>query len=259
MKNTELIGLRNKFAEIVAFHGFEVSNGRRRKLWVCRCDCGKIWPVEHNHWKNGCVQSCGCRKRELIGAAKTIHGMSKTPEYKTWLHMKDRCLNSKNKDFDIYGGRGIEVCERWMSFENFLSDMGLRPSNLHSIDRIDYDGNYEPCNCRWATPQTQMRNTKKNRLYSMNGKSMCLAAWTEPLGVRPGSREYKTIWYRLRSGWTLERALSEAPKKSVIHNVRGVVGTVAELCRHFGVPDVNARNRMAKGWSVEDAVTRPVA
>lgn len=93
------------------------------------------------------------------------HGDSKSPEYRSWLGMKERCHNPRDKDFALYGGRGIVVCDRWRtSYENFLADMGRRPTLKHSIDRRDSDGNYELENCRWATRREQSRNSRRCRL-----------------------------------------------------------------------------------------------
>jgi hypothetical protein len=93
--------------------------------------------------------------------------LTQTPEYNTWANMLSRCRNPKNDRYRDYGERGITVCERWLRFENFLVDMGLRPSDRHSIDRINNDGNYEPLNCRWATSSEQNNN---KRPYKQRGR-----------------------------------------------------------------------------------------
>lgn len=103
-----------------------------------------------------CSKDCGNK-------ARTRHGQSWSTEYVSWRDMKIRCLNPTKKDYPRYGGRGIKVCERWMTFDNFLADMGMKPSRKHTIDRINNDGNYEPSNCRWATRLVQSRNKSKCR------------------------------------------------------------------------------------------------
>lgn len=133
-------------------------------LYKCICDCGNIKIV--NRAKLGkYTNSCGCLRKELTSLRRKKHGDSKkkNTEYKSWCGMKSRCYNINNIKYKNYGGRGIIVCDRWLnSYENFLLDMGNRPSNKHSVDRINNDGNYEPNNCRWAINKEQTNNTSKN-------------------------------------------------------------------------------------------------
>ena len=95
--------------------------------------------------------------------------MAETPEYRTWKHMRNRCRNPRDAQFYLYGGRGIDVCERWDSFENFLADMGLKPTQSHSIDRINNDEGYSPNNCRWADKSTQARNRRPRGNCGVSG------------------------------------------------------------------------------------------
>lgn len=111
---------------------------------------------------------------------------SKGTEYCIWSGMRSRCFCKTHKKFHFYGGRGVTVCERWNKFENFLKDMGPRPSKLHSLDRFpDKNGNYEPGNCRWATQKEQCRNTRRNRMVTIGSSTRCVSEWAEIVGRHP--------------------------------------------------------------------------
>lgn len=122
-------------------------------MWLCVCDCGKETVVASLKLRDGKTVSCGCAKRERL--LNFTHGLSnKSKTYRTWKEMRQRCRNPNATQYKWYGGRGIKVCDRWDSYENFLSDMGERPEGK-TIDRINPDLGYEPTNCRWATPKEQ--------------------------------------------------------------------------------------------------------
>jgi len=131
------------------------------------------------------------------------HQMSKTPNHNTWVAMRKRCNNEKNSDYYLYGGRGIKVCSRWESFENFYLDMGERPEGM-TLDRIDSNKDYSPENCRWATNIEQARNKRNVRLVTFNGLTKSLHDFCDELKLN-----YHTINTRLvQQKWTVERALS---------------------------------------------------
>src|SRR6267142_1983449 len=144
--------------------------------WLCDCTCGNTKIINGYAIRAGTTLSCGCygieqrRKHHFVkhGHARVRVGAGTTSwassEYSAWTLMRDRCVRKKNKRYHDYGGRGISVCERWQGdsgFQNFLADMGYKPSKKHSLDRIDVNGNYEPSNCRWATPEEQVGNRRK--------------------------------------------------------------------------------------------------
>lgn len=132
-----------------------VPSDKGRSRWLCQCACGNRRLADGDSLRRGRTTSCGCGRQ--------IHRMHRTPEYRAWCGMRTRCA-SWYAEWKNYGGRGISICKRWSSFENFYADMGPRPTPAHSVDRIDNDGNYEPNNCRWATKKEQARNRRTNRL-----------------------------------------------------------------------------------------------
>lgn len=177
---TPVIEMTGRFGRLTVLER-ALTNRRGYAWWVCRCDCGKICEARGDHLRAGRHRSCGCLRREEFGVragtSRLRHGDGSVvrgvaAEYYCWNHMKQRCRNPHASSWDRYGGRGISVCARWLeSYENFLADMGRKPSPEHSIDRIDNDGNYAPGNCRWATRSEQMRNQRPRRPVKLGGNS----------------------------------------------------------------------------------------
>lgn len=182
--------------------------------WWCQCQCGKKASVQGHHLRRNLSQSCGCLKNELIGAQKRTHGLASTPEFRIWKDMRRRCSNHQRADYPRYGGRGITVCERWSSFENFMADMGPRPSSTHSIDRKDNDLGYSPDNCYWATDEEQRRNKRETHLLTYKNQTLCLVDWAKILAI---SRQ--TIRTRLKMGWSFEKIV-ETPPRSKSHKIK---------------------------------------
>lgn len=149
----------------------------------------------------------------------------KTSEYYTWVEMRQRCNNPNNSRYEDYGGRGIKVCERWDSFENFFVDMGIRPKSL-TLDRIDNDGDYCPENCRWTTYKVNGNNKrvpKNARLITVFGKTQTLFAWSKEVGI-----SYQLIDFRLKSGWSVERALMLSIRQLQMRKRRELKNTAPE-------------------------------
>lgn len=155
------IEVGNKFGKLTVLA--KAPSRNYKSCWLCKCDCGIEHYVITNNLTSGHTKSCGC----LTVEANKTHGCSspETAEYFIWKEMRSRCRNPLNKAWEYYGGRGIKVCERWIKFENFLSDMGLKPAPGFTVERINNEGNYEPRNCKWATRKEQSANQRPRRKY----------------------------------------------------------------------------------------------
>jgi hypothetical protein len=172
--------------------------------WACICDCGNETTVRTDKLNRCHTTSCGCRKRETAAERCTTHGLSKSPTYKVWATMLNRCRNPNVKSFRCYGGRGVSVCERWTVFENFFADMGHAPKGNH-IDRINNSGDYEPGNCEWVTPKHNQNNKRSNRLVEWGSQTKTVSQWATEVGIAP-----HTLWMRLfNCGWHVEKAMTK--------------------------------------------------
>jgi hypothetical protein len=165
------------------------NNKFKKTQWLCRCDCGNEVVVIGQNLVGGISKSCSCLQKEKVSKLNRTHGYAgewgnRATEYSIWANMKTRCTNPKSNHWHLYGGKGVKVCEQWMhSFEQFLKDMGNRPSKEYSIDRISPDGDYEPSNCRWATAKEQTRNKSANVWLEVNGIRMVQADWARRWGI----------------------------------------------------------------------------
>ena len=182
-----MIGQR--FGRLLVLSEFDIPKGVRR--YVCQCDCGNRSIVRGNSLRTGHTSSCGCAQRERAATSNITHGDTTggkwSAEYTCWKAMLQRVRAKEGLAYKDYVQRGITVCERWQKFENFLADMGRRPSPKHSIDRRDNDGNYEPGNCRWATRVQQMHNQgmRRNNTSGHKGVRWCerLHKWVAQINL----------------------------------------------------------------------------
>lgn len=172
-----------------------------RSRWMCQCDCGKILTVSNRHLKDGSTKSCGCLRGGVI---KHGHTSSNTVSstYISWTGIRKRCNDPNHENYKHYGSRGIKVYRRWLKFENFLEDMGEAPKG-YQIDRIDNNKGYYKENCRWITPKQNNRNRRNNHLITYDGKTQCIAAWAEEIGINEN-----TIRTRIRFNWSSEKTLT---------------------------------------------------
>lgn len=190
-----------RFWRLVVVRFVEMDR-HRRSMWEVLCDCGNRKIVAKPSLLAGLTKSCGC----LHAPHGETRNYSQSTEHRIWSGMIRRCEDSRDPAYKDYGGRGIRVCARWrQSFAAFLKDMGRRPSKLHSLDRYpNKNGDYEPSNCRWATSKQQARNTRRNRMITFQGQTLCLSEWAERMGVRTAA-----LHQRLAAGWDIGRAITE--------------------------------------------------
>ena len=188
-------------------------NKSGRFMWKCECDCGNVTTVRADGLTRGHTKSCGCL---IVVAAKNrikdlnkIHGKTNTRLFHIWQSMRSRCSNPSNKNYPRYGGRGIRVCDEWekdfVAFYNWAMDNGYQEDL--TLDREDNSGNYEPSNCKWATPIEQANNTRRNVYMEYNGEVHTMKEWSRIIGIN-----YCTLQKRIKLGWTIEKALTEPVK-----------------------------------------------
>jgi hypothetical protein len=201
-----MIDLHGKrFGDLVVTARAASVNGRA--AWDCACDCGAKLVVIGQLLRRKMVTSCGCamkRRAEVMGRKNRTHGKSDTPEFRVWTNMLARCTNPKDSRFKRYGGRGITVCDAWItSFETFLRDMGPVPFPGAELDREKNDQGYSPSNCRWVTAKVNQNNKATNRLIEFRGRTQSMSLWAEEFGIN-----LNTLRCRLESGWSIEDAFT---------------------------------------------------
>lgn len=211
-RNRDLTG--ESFGRLTVISLDEHRDRRGNRWWLCQCECGSLHLVRTSHLLSKGVRSCGCLAKDITRKLSWKHGLSATGEYRSWTSMMGRCRSPVNTEYFRYGGRGITVCERWLQFENFLADMGKKPTPSHSIDRIDSNGNYCKENCRWSTAQEQNNNRRDNVYLTFNGRSQTAGQWARELGISES-----TFRTRMSRGWTIERII-ETPILNPLDNLR---------------------------------------
>lgn len=204
--------IKHEIGEII--NGFvylgDVHNNKKLRECNFKCKvCNKEFISRLASIKSNHTKSCGCYKINALVGRVTHHGMANTSEYRSWQHMIGRCLNKRNTSYQDYGGRGIKVCKRWLhSFENFMEDMGRKPTPKHTIERIDNNGNYSKRNCKWATKKEQNSNRRNTKYLTIDGVKKPLIKWIEESGLQD-----KTVRDRIKKGVSLDQILSKTHLK----------------------------------------------
>ena len=180
-------------------------NKHNQLMWECECECGETCLALGFVLRRGEKQSCGCLHRETTASINLSHGMTKTPTYAIHHAMMQRCYDKNSHAYGRYGARGINVCEKWQTFEGFYEDMGDRPEGM-SLERKDNNGDYCLENVVWAAAKAQANNRRSNRILEHNGRKQTMTQWAEEVGLKP-----QTLWARLEvSGWSVQKALETA-------------------------------------------------
>lgn len=242
-----------RFASLLALSNTGERTRSNDLKWRFRCDCGNEFVANGYYARSGKIVSCPSCAAERTRQASVKHGKSNTREFGIWIGMHTRCYNAKAKSFTDYGGRGIDICERWKnSFDNFLSDMGAAPSKEHSIDRRDNDGNYEPGNCYWATRAEQANNKRNSIRISIDGVTRTISQWAAISGLA-----YETIYQRhCKSNSVDQHQLLKAKRAGAI-TFKGCTDTYHGWSKKTGIkPSTIAMRIKAYGWSVEKSLTQ---
>lgn len=180
MKTIDMAGTTINGVLVIA----KVESMQERATWLCRCACGANFNAVGTALRLGKAKGCSSCGKQKAREARTTHGLTGTREYNSYNAMKSRCLNPLDKRYSRYGGRGISICSRWLeSFSNFIEDMGMQPSNEHSIERVDRDKGYEPGNCVWATRTEQANNRSNNTFIEIDGRTQTITGWSRDTGI----------------------------------------------------------------------------
>lgn len=212
-KNNDLVG--KTFGRLTVIKRIGTSKNRAIQ-WLCKCSCGNEHIVITNYLIHGIIKSCGCLQKEELSKRATKHHLRNSRLYGVWANIKQRCYNPKNSHYNVYGERGIEMCDEWkndfFSFYKWALKNGYDENAKYgkcTIDRIDNDGNYEPSNCRWISSKEQSLNTSRNHYLELNGEKHTAYEWSVITGIR-----LSTILQRINKyHWTIQRALTEKPFK----------------------------------------------
>lgn len=206
-----------RFGKLVAKE--YIGRKKDQGYWLCICDCGNMCEKRTCHLKSGASTSCGCYRKIFASNQFKTHGLTKHPLYAIHRGMISRCHNPNSESYKMYGAKGIVVCERWHSFENFYNDVITGYKSGLELDRFPNPrGNYEPSNFRWANKHQQSRNKTDNRFLEFNGERIILEDWGKKLGI-----DKRVLWCRLKAGWPIEKTLTTPILKTWIRRKKKAV------------------------------------
>lgn len=204
--DSEMIGYRKGTLTVIAFDSLR----NNRSYWKVQCDCGEIKVVRIDAMHD--YSTCDKCKAEKQRQRMLTHGETKTSLYSTWRGIRARCYNTKNSDYECYGGRGIKMLDAWeksyVAFRDYVIQLENYGIKGYTIDRIDVNGDYVPGNIRWADAETQSNNTRANHLMELDGKILTAKQWSKRLGIK-----YSTLMNRIRMGWSDEDVLTRPVEK----------------------------------------------
>lgn len=252
----KVVGVHHDYITIVKV--LDERDKRKAQMYLCRCDCGKEFKKPSDGLFN--IKSCGCMRKKIVGNKNTKHGGSATRLYVIWSCMKERCYNANMPSYCDYGGRGIGVCPEWKnSFAAFRkwaeeTDYNEKAKTGEcTLDRIDFNGNYEPNNCRWTNMKEQQNNRRDNRRITFKNETHTLSEWADIVGIN-----YKALHRRLKQGWTIERAFTEPQKHIVYLEYKGTKKRLTQWAKEMGVNRHKLSYLKEHGWSDKEIIERMI-
>lgn len=257
-----LIGETFEKLKVIEYYGYtQGKTGVIYHQWRCQCECGNEKIVATHTLMSGHCKSCGCLSHAAKNPSHT-HNMANTRLYNIWRSMKGRCYTKSNTMYKHYGNRGITVCNEWrgkngfINFYNWSMENGYNPNTKGtecSIDRIDVNGNYEPDNCRWVDSYAQANNKTNTVRHEINGEYLTIREISEKYNF-----PYKLLKGRIDNKETVYQALYGDHDIGTKLKFNGETKTLIEWSRITGIKPITIHARLRRGWSVEDALTKPI-
>ena len=255
-----LVGRKFGKLTVIKYAGYKTTAaGIVYHQWLCNCDCGNTKIATGRDLNSLHCQSCGCLPHKAKNISWAKHHKSNTRLYNVWKSMKGRCYTKSCSNYDLYGGRGITVCDEWKnsftSFYEWAIENGYKEvaeRNKYTLDRIDVNGNYEPSNCRWVDMNKQANNRRSNTKFMYVGESLTLREISERTGTK-----YSLLRGRVDRGLSIEEAIS-AHYEPTKYEHNGERHSIPEWARITGLKEETIRSRLLRGWSIEKTLTEPL-